>query len=268
MDVAITGGHVVPVDGNPVEGGTVLIRDGRIAAVGPAEEVEIPDEVTEVDAAGCWVLPGFIESHAHVGVHEDGEAWAGNDTNEMTDPNGARFRAIDAINPADVGFADALSGGVTSAIIKPGSGNPIGGATVAVKTWGRSVDEMAFRTDVSVKSALGENPKRVYGEKDKTPSTRLGVAAILREAFTKAQDYRAKREHDSRAGQTVRARPHLRDPGPGTGPGTALGPARAPRGRHRHRDPDRRRVRLRTRRSTTAPRATWSRTCWPSATSR
>jgi imidazolonepropionase-like amidohydrolase len=64
-----------------------------------------------------------------------------------------------------------------------------------VKTWGRSADEMAFRTEVSVKSALGENPKRVYGDKNQTPSTRLGVAAVIREAFTKARNYRARREH-------------------------------------------------------------------------
>lgn len=195
MDVAITGGYVVPVDGSPIDGGTVLVRNGKIAAVGAVAEVQVPDDVATIDASGRWVLPGFVESHGHVGVHEDGEAWAGNDTNEMTDPIGARFRAIDGINPADLGFADALSGGVTSVVIKPGSGNPIGGETVAVKTWGRSVDEMAFRTSVSVKSALGENPKRVYGEKNKTPSTRLGVAAIIREAFVHAQDYRAKREH-------------------------------------------------------------------------
>jgi imidazolonepropionase-like amidohydrolase len=199
MDVAITGGYVVPVDGPPVEGGTVLIRDGKIAAVGTAAEVEVPDGATEVDASGCWVLPGFMDAHAHVGVMEDGEAWAGNDTNEMTDPNGARFRAIDGINPADLGFDDALSGGVTSAVVKPGSGNPIGGLTVAVKTWGRTVDDMAFRTSVSVKSALGENPKRVYGDKDQTPSTRLGVAATLREAFVAAQNYRAQR--DAKAGK-------------------------------------------------------------------
>src|SRR5205823_4845590 len=192
MNVAITGGYVVPIDGEPIEGGTVVIQDGRITAVGSAAEVDVPDELAEVDASGCWVLPGFIESHAHLGVHEDGEAWAGNDTNEMTDPNGARFRALDGINPADIGFHDALSGGVTSAVIKPGSGNPIGGQTVAVKTWGRSADEMAFRTSVSVKSALGENPKRVYGEKDRTPSTRLGVAAVIRDAFVAAQNYRAE----------------------------------------------------------------------------
>lgn len=200
MDVAITGGYVVPVDGDPIDGGTVLIRDGRIAAVGAAADVEVADGVDEVDASGCWVLPGFVESHAHVGVHEDGEAWAGNDTNEMTDPVGARFRAIDGINPADVGFVDALSGGVTSSVVKPGSGNPIGGQTVAIKNWGRTVDEMVFRDSVSVKSALGENPKRVWGEKGKTPSTRLGVASVLRESFVAAQNYRAKRDNAARKG--------------------------------------------------------------------
>jgi imidazolonepropionase-like amidohydrolase len=113
----------------------------------------------------------------------------------MTDPNGARMRAIDAINPADQGFVDALSGGVTSSVIKPGSGNPIGGRTVAIKMWGRSVEDRLLKEPASVKSALGENPKRVYGNKDALPSTRQGVAAVIRDAFTKAQDYRAKRDH-------------------------------------------------------------------------
>src|ERR1700712_3697436 len=101
----------------------------------------------------------------------------------MTDPNGARLRALDGINPADEGFRDALSGGITSVVVKPGSGNPIGGQTVAVKTWGRIVDEMVIKSPSSVKSALGENPKRVYGDKKQLPSTRLGVAAVIRDAF-------------------------------------------------------------------------------------
>lgn len=113
----------------------------------------------------------------------------------MTDPNGARLRAIDAINPADTGFADALSGGVTTAVVKPGSGNPIGGQTVALKCWGRTVDEMVVVNPASVKSALGENPKRVYGDQKKLPSTRMGVAAVIRDTFVKAQDYKARREH-------------------------------------------------------------------------
>ncbi|MEV4369806.1 amidohydrolase [Nonomuraea sp. NPDC049637] len=191
MTLAIINGYVVPVDGDPIEGGTVLVGDGKIVAVG--RDVAVPESATVVDAAGGWVLPGFVEAHGHLGVYEEAEGWAGNDTNEMTDPNGARLRALDAINPADQGFADALSGGVTTAVIKPGSGNPIGGQTVAVKCWGRSVDEMLVREPVSVKSALGENPKRVYGDQKKLPSTRQGVAAVIRDALMKAQDYRAKK---------------------------------------------------------------------------
>ncbi|MEU1719970.1 amidohydrolase [Nonomuraea sp. NPDC005692] len=191
MTLAIINGYVVPVDGDPIEGGTVLVGDGKIVAVG--RDVRIPDSATAVDADGGWVLPGFVEAHGHLGVYEEAEGWAGNDTNEMTDPNGARLRALDAINPADQGFADALSGGVTTVVIKPGSGNPIGGQTVAVKCWGRSVDEMLVREPVSVKSALGENPKRVYGDQKKLPSTRQGVAAVIRDALMKAQDYKAKK---------------------------------------------------------------------------
>ncbi|MEV4062518.1 amidohydrolase [Nonomuraea dietziae] len=199
MNIAITSGYVVPVDGDPIDGGTVLIQDGKIAAVG--RDIEIPDGVQVVDAQGGWVLPGFVEAHGHLGVHEEADGWAGQDTNEMTDPNGARLRALDAINPGDLGFADALSGGVTTAVIKPGSGNPIGGQTVAVKCWGRTVEEMLVREPVSVKSALGENPKRVYGDQKKLPSTRQGVAAVIRDAFRKAQDYQARRDHAAAEGK-------------------------------------------------------------------
>lgn len=195
--VAITGGYVVPVEGDPIEGGTVLLRDGKIAGVGA--NVRVPKGARIVDATGQWVLPGFVEAHAHMGVHEEAEGWAGQDTNEMTDPNGARMRALDAINPAEEGFRDALSGGVTTAVVKPGSGNPIGGQTVALKTWGRIVDEMVIKQPASVKSALGENPKRVYGDQKKLPSTRQGVAAVIRDAFTKAQDYKAKRDKATKA---------------------------------------------------------------------
>jgi imidazolonepropionase-like amidohydrolase len=150
---------------------------------------------------------GFVEAHGHVGVHEEADAWAGNDANERTDPNGARLRALDGINPADEGFRDALSGGVTTVVVKPGSANPIGGQTAAIKTWGRLVDEMVVRAPVSVKSALGENPKRVYGENKQLPSTRLGIAAVIRDAFMKAQDYHAKRAEAESDGK-----PFERDP--------------------------------------------------------
>ncbi len=200
--VAVTGGYVVPVDGEPIENGTVLVVDGVIEAVGA--DVEVPDGVRVVDATGSWVLPGFVESHAHMGVSEEGEGWAGADVNEMTDPVGAGLRALDAINIEEEGFRDALLGGVTSAVVKPGSGNPIGGQTVAIKTWGgRTVDEQLLRERVSVKSALGENPKRVYGDKKALPSTRLGVAKVIRDAFVRAQNYAAKRDHALAEGKPV-----------------------------------------------------------------
>ncbi|HMG65467.1 MAG TPA: amidohydrolase, partial [Streptosporangiaceae bacterium] len=188
--VAIVGGRVVPVTGEPLDGGTVLVADGRITAVGLG--LSVPADATVIDAAGRWVLPGFIEAHGHVGIDEEAEGWAGDDTNEMTEPVTAQVRAIDAINPADLGFRDAISGGVLAVNVNPGSGNPIGGQTVALKCWGTTIDEMALRAPSGMKSALGENPKRVYGERNETPSTRLGTAAVIRSAFVAAQNYQAK----------------------------------------------------------------------------
>src|SRR4051794_30404402 len=135
--LAITGGYVVPVSGDPIENGTVVVQDGVISAVG-GPDTAVPDGARIVDAGGSWVLPGFVEAHGHLGVHEDGEGWSGNDTNEMTDPNGARFRALDGIDPFEIGFDDALSGGVTSVVVKPGSGNPIGGGPAGGGEGGRT----------------------------------------------------------------------------------------------------------------------------------
>ncbi len=185
--VAISGGRVVPIVGEEIPGGTVLIENGKIAAVGG--NVAVPDGARVIDAAGSWVLPGFIEAHGHLGVSEEAEGWAGQDTNEMTEPVTAHVRAIDAINPAEMGFRDAISGGVLAVNVNPGSGNPVGGQTVALKCWGRTVDQMALRQPSGMKSALGENPKRVYGEQKKTPSTRLGTAAVIRGALVDAANY-------------------------------------------------------------------------------
>lgn len=201
--IAITGGYVVPVASAAIDGATVLIENGTITAVGA--DVAIPAGATVIDATGRWVLPGFIESHGHVGIHEEANGSAGNDTNEMTNPNMAAARAIDGIDIDDEGFRDALSGGVTSVVVKPGSGNPIGGLTVAIKSWGgRTIDEQLISNAVSVKSALGENPKRVYGSKDKTPSTRMGVALVIRQAFEDARHYAAQRAHAATRGEPFR----------------------------------------------------------------
>ncbi len=189
--IAITGAHVVPIDGLPFNG-TVLLHGGLIAAMG--SDVTVPGDAIVIEADGKWLLPGFIDAHTHLGAHEEGEGWAGNDTNELTDPVTAAVRALDAINPAEVGFDDALGGGVTAVNVNPGSGNPIGGLTVAIHTHGRTVDEMVLRSPSGLKSALGENPKRVYSEKKQTPSTRLGTAQVIRAAFVEAQNYLDRQE--------------------------------------------------------------------------
>jgi imidazolonepropionase-like amidohydrolase len=194
--VAIIGGRIVPISGEPLEHGTVLVAGGKITAVGP--DLDIPDGATVIDAAGGWVLPGFIEAHGHVGVHEEAEGWAGSDSNELTEPVTAQVRALDAINPADLGFRDAVSGGVLAVNVNPGSGNPIGGQTAALKCWGRTVDQMLLRAPAGMKSALGENPKRVYGERKQSPSTRLGTAAVIRGALVDAANYLAKLDAELR----------------------------------------------------------------------
>jgi len=204
--IAITGGYVVPIEGDPVDGGTVLLRDGKIAAVeGPG--FAVPDGAEVVDATGKWVLPGFIDAHAHAGLAEESEGWAGQDTNERTDPVSPQLRAVDGINPADLGLKDAIGGGVLAVNVNPGSANPIGGQTVAIKCWGRTVDEMVLREPAGLKSALGENPKRVYGERHETPSTRLGTAGLIRSAFVAAQNYQAKLD----AGGATGSEPVARD---------------------------------------------------------
>jgi imidazolonepropionase-like amidohydrolase len=186
--LAIVGGRVIPIGSDPIERGTVLIDAGRITAVG-GPDLRVPADATVVPAEGSYVLPGFIDAHTHLGVREEGEGSAGDDVNEMSEPNTAHVRAIDAVNPADAGFRDAIGGGVLAVNINPGSGNPIGGQTVAVKCWGRTADEMALREPSGLKSALGENPKRVYGGRQQMPMSRLGTAAVIRDAFTNARNY-------------------------------------------------------------------------------
>ena len=203
--IAITGGHVVPVEGDPIDGGTVLIVDGRIAAVG-GPELKPPPGVTVIDAAGRWVLPGLVDAHTHLGAREEGEGWAGHDTNELTGPVQPHVRVLDAINPADEGFRDAIGGGVLTAGITPGSGNPIGGQTVAVRCWGRTVDDMVLRSPAGMKSALGENPKRVLGERRVNPSSRLGTAAAIRTALVETLNYLEKENEQDPAERGRQAR--------------------------------------------------------------
>ncbi|MGO2532261.1 amidohydrolase [Arthrobacter rhombi] len=192
--LAIINAHVVPIESAPYDG-AVIVRDGKIEASGP--DIVVPAGAEIVDANGQWLLPGFIDAHVHLGMHPEGEGGASADVNEMTDPIMAAVRAIDAVDPFDPGFDDALAGGITTVNVNPGSGNPVGGLAVAIHTHGRYIDEMVLRSPSGLKSALGENPKRVYGEKKQTPSTRLGTAMVIRKAFIEAQNYMAKADPEA-----------------------------------------------------------------------
>lgn len=185
--------RVVPVTEDSFDG-SVVVTDGKIAALGPDLDTPAGHEV--IDAAGGWVVPGLVDAHVHLGVHEEGEGWAGADFNEATDPVTAAVRAIDAINPVEIGFDDALAHGITTVNVNPGSANVIGGLTVAIKTHGSVIDDMVLRSPSGLKAALGENPKRVYGDQKKAPSTRLGTAFAARKAFTEARHWAAKDPED------------------------------------------------------------------------
>lgn len=188
--IAVTGGRVLTCDGRDFAVGTVLVEDGRIKAV--YEGNAVPEGAEVIDATGMLVTPGIVDSHTHLGIGEEGIGWEGEDYNEMTDPVTPHLRVIDGFNPEEQGLVDAYTGGVTCICAAPGSANVIGGQMIAVKTHGNVVDRMIVKNPVGMKAAFGENPKRVYSGQKKTPSTRMGTAATLREALVKAKNYKDK----------------------------------------------------------------------------
>ncbi|MDD4699490.1 MAG: amidohydrolase [Oscillospiraceae bacterium] len=172
-----------------IDNGYVLFQHGVIIDLGKMSEFNPVDTQEIVDAKGNCVFPGFIDAHTHLGMWEDSLDFEGNDGNEQTSPSMPHLRAIDAINPVDKCFVEALDAGITTVVTGPGSANPIGGQMVAMKTFGRRIDDMIIKSPIGIKFALGENPKRVYNEKDQTPMTRMGTVSIIREQLYKAKEY-------------------------------------------------------------------------------
>ncbi len=181
-------GTIYPVTGAPIPAGYVRVQGSRIEAVGQGTPQPRPGEET-VDLQGGRLYPGFIDCHTHLGMWEDGLTFEGDDGNEETDPVTPQLRAIDAVNPLDRCFAEALESGVTTVVTGPGSANPIGGQLAALKTAGRCIDKMIVKAPLAIKMALGENPKSVYNGKNQTPMTRMATAALIREQLFKAREY-------------------------------------------------------------------------------
>ena len=190
VDIRIVNARVLPMDGPEIPNGYVEITGGILSGLGTMEGEAFASPAAEtLDAAGGLLLPGFVDAHTHLGMWEDGLGFEGDDGNEDTDPSTPHLRAVDAVNPTDRCFREALEAGVTTVVTGPGRANPIGGQLCAMKTYGRRIDDMIVAAPVAMKMALGENPKGVYHEKNQTPVTRMATAALIREQLARARRY-------------------------------------------------------------------------------
>lgn len=175
-------------DGLVIEDGFIEIEGKTIASVGKMSDFSesCPDII---NLNGAEVYPGFIDAHTHLGMWEDAIGFEGDDGNEDTDPSLPQLRAIDAVNPVDRCFGEALAAGVTAVLTGPGSSNPIAGQIAAISTYGRRIDDMILKQPAAIKFALGENPKNAYHSKNQAPVTRMATASIIREQLICARRY-------------------------------------------------------------------------------
>jgi len=175
-----------------IENGYVEFSEKGIISV----KSGMPEHTADVmlDAQGGFVVPGFIDAHSHIGMSGDGVGFESDETNEITDPITPQLRAIDALNPRDRCFTEALDGGVTAAATGPGSANGIGGQFALVSMSGERIDDMIIKAPLAMKFALGENPKVCYHSKNRAPETRMATAAVIRAALEKARRYKAQLE--------------------------------------------------------------------------
>lgn len=193
----IIGGKILTMTGEIWDKGYICIENGKIKELGPMVDgapFPLPEDALVINALGLLVMPGLIEAHCHMGITEEKKGMEGDDCNETVDPITPYLRSMDAINPIDAAFTDALRAGITSAMIGPGSANVVGGTFSFVKTFGRSIDEMIVLAPAAMKIAFGENPKVNYSGQGKSPATRMAIAAMLREELFKAQRYYEKKQ--------------------------------------------------------------------------
>jgi imidazolonepropionase-like amidohydrolase len=194
VPTALVGGTVFDGEGGRIENGVVLLRDGKVEAIGDAT-LAVPEGYTRVDATGKFVTPGIIDAHSHLGDYPSPGVDAHSDGNEATDPTTPEVWAEHSVWPQDPGFSRALAnGGVTTLMVLPGSANLMGGRSVTLRNVpARTMQGMKFPgAPYSLKMACGENPKRVYGERGRMPSTRMGNLAVNRQTWARAVEYRAR----------------------------------------------------------------------------
>jgi imidazolonepropionase-like amidohydrolase len=201
--LAIVDATTLTGTGEEIPHATLLVRDGKIEAIGT--DISIPSGYVRMDGRGKWVTPGIIDAHSHLGVYAAPGTPSHQDGNEMTAPNTAEVWAEHSVWPQDPKFRLARAGGVTTLMILPGSANLFGGRSITLKNISAvTTQAMKFPgAPYGLKIACGENPKRVYGSKGRSPSTRMGNVAGYRKAWIDAGDYLQKWdkwEKGSRAG--------------------------------------------------------------------
>jgi imidazolonepropionase-like amidohydrolase len=176
-----------------IEKKDILISNGKLKVI--SDQIsDVEEDHETIDLQEKYVLPGIIDCHTHVGIIEEGTGKIGVDNNEISDPVTPHLRGIDAINPLDIAFRDAVSSGITTVMSGPGSNNVVGGQSVAIKTFGEIIDQMILKNPVGLKVAFGENPINTYGVNSKSPVTRMGITSLIRELFMKTQDYMVRKE--------------------------------------------------------------------------
>jgi len=192
--MVIINGKIFPMEGENIDCGYLRTKGKIIEEIGSMENFKERKGEEILDVDGAWVLPGLIESHAHIGITEEKWGAIGDDCNEETNPLTPTLRAIDAVNPMDPAFHDAIKAGITSVMTGPGSANVVGGQFVFMKTQGRCVDNMVIKSPAAMKVAFGENPKTTYGNQNMLPSTRMGTAALIRKVLFEAVQYKKDKE--------------------------------------------------------------------------
>lgn len=165
----------------------ILVDKGKIIKIG---KKIVPEEGMKVlDAENLNVYPGFIDAHSHIGIAEDKISSQNDTSNENTNPITPTIRAIDCINPMDNAFHNAIAAGITGVMAGPGSSNAVGGQFAFIKTHGRCIDDMAVLAPAAIKIAFGENPMNCYGLNGNMPSSRMGIASLIRQELFRARQY-------------------------------------------------------------------------------
>jgi len=178
---------IITCENENFENGYIIIDGGKIKEIGDMKNA--PSFSGEVfDLGGKTVVPGFVDAHSHIGVYGDGGTSGAIDLNERSDAITPQLRAIDGVNPMDGYFKEALLSGVTTVCTGPGSTNPIAGTFVAMKTFGKRIENMVIKENAAMKLSFGENPKTGH----ESIKTRMKTAALIREAFYKAKEYTGK----------------------------------------------------------------------------